>query len=164
MTCIYQAGGKPKTTTKAPPKLVTSWDDDWEEERTTHLPPTAPPHQKKRKKKEERTARGPPPCLYHRASFAPGNSGFLMIECLGPGIPSTAIYRVLPEYSYKAIKLVVHIQNNTRLTERIARVALPQVKTFPVMISGGYHAHVRMFLPPGLREDEITRYPMILHM
>lgn len=32
------------------------------------------------------------------------------------------------------------------------------------MISGGYHAQVRLFLPPGLREDEITRYPMVVHM
>lgn len=48
--------------------------------------------------------------------------------------------------------------------EKISRTALPQVKTFPVMISGGYHAQVRLFLPPGLREDEITRYPMVVHM
>lgn len=32
------------------------------------------------------------------------------------------------------------------------------------MISGGYHAQVRLYLPPGLREDEITRYPLILHV
>jgi inactive dipeptidyl peptidase 10 len=50
------------------------------------------------------------------------------------------------------------------LQERVARVALPQIKTFPVMISGGYHAQVRLFLPPGLREDEITKYPMVVHV
>lgn len=37
-------------------------------------------------------------------------------------------------------------------------MAMPQIKTFPVQISGGYQAHVRLHLPPGLREDEITRY------
>lgn len=59
---------------------------------------------------------------------------------------------------------VFYVQNNTRLKERVALIAMPQVKTFPVMISGGYNAQVRMYLPPGLRDDEITRYPMILHV
>lgn len=48
------------------------------------------------------------------------------------------------------------------LRDAVAATAMPQIRTFPVMISGGYHAQVRLFLPPGLREDEITRYPMIL--
>lgn len=46
----------------------------------------------------------------------------------------------------------------------MSRTALPQVKTFPVMISGGYYARVRLYLPPGLREDEITRYPMVVNI
>ncbi|XP_034669414.1 uncharacterized protein LOC117902264 isoform X1 [Drosophila subobscura] len=62
------------------------------------------------------------------------------------------------------LELLVTIQNNTRLKEKMAKTALPQVKTFPVMISGGYHAQVRLYLPPVLREDEITRYPTILHV
>lgn len=48
--------------------------------------------------------------------------------------------------------------------ERIAKIALPQIKTFPVQISGGYNAQVRLHLPPGLREDEITRYPMVVQV
>lgn len=62
------------------------------------------------------------------------------------------------------LELLFTVQNNTRLKEKMSKVALPQVKTFPVMISGGYHAQVRLFLPPVLREDEITRYPTILHV
>lgn len=104
------------------------------------------------------------PCQFHKASFAPSISGFLVIECLGPGIPTSAIYRVSNAFAEKPLTLIFHVQNNTRLKERVAMVALPQVRTFPVMISGGYHAQVRLFLPPGLREDEITRYPLILHV
>lgn len=48
--------------------------------------------------------------------------------------------------------------------KKMSRTALPQVKTFPVMISGGYYARVRLYLPPGLREDEITRYPMVVNI
>lgn len=46
----------------------------------------------------------------------------------------------------------------------MANIALPQVKTFPVQISGGYNAQVRLYLPPGLREDEITRYPLVVQV
>lgn len=88
----------------------------------------------------------------------------MVINCLGPGIPSSAIYRIVPTHLERPIELVYHVQNNTRLRERVAAIAMPQIRTFPVMISGGYHAQVRLFLPPGLREDEITRYPLILHV
>lgn len=86
------------------------------------------------------------------------------MECLGPGIPTSAIYRITHHYGLNPLAPIFYIQNNTKLKERVALVALPQVRTFPVMISGGYHAQVRLYLPPGLREDEITRYPLILHV
>lgn len=104
------------------------------------------------------------PCQYHNVIFAPGNSGYAIIECLGPNIPTSAIYKVSGEMGQKPLQTLFYIQNNTQLRERISTIALPQVKTFPVMISGGYHAQVRLYLPPGLREDEITRYPLILHV
>lgn len=92
-------------------------------------------------------------------------AGLVVIDCLGPGIPTSAIYRVSGSFAAeKPLHLIFHIQNNTRLRDRVALVAMPQIKTFPVLISGGYHAQVRLFLPPGLREDEITRYPLILHV
>ncbi|XP_071447792.1 prolyl endopeptidase FAP isoform X1 [Hetaerina americana] len=56
------------------------------------------------------------------------------------------------------------LQDNAKLQQRLSRLALPQVKTFPVQISGGYHAQVRLHLPPGLREDEITRYPLVVQV
>lgn len=79
-------------------------------------------------------------------------------------VPTSAIYRIGATYRDKPLEPIFFIQNNTRLRQRVAQIALPQVKTFPVMISGGYHAQVRLYLPPGLREDEITRYPLILHV
>lgn len=102
------------------------------------------------------------PCQYHTAAFSSGVNGLVLINCLGPGVPSSAIYRVITSYQDSPLEIVLHVQNNTALKERLAVVALPQIRTFPVLISGGYHAQVRLFLPPGLREDEITRYPLIL--
>ncbi|GLG95165.1 Venom dipeptidyl peptidase 4 [Gryllus bimaculatus] len=61
-------------------------------------------------------------------------------------------------------RLLATLQNNSALVERASKMALPQVKTFPVQISGGYHAQVRLHLPPGLREDEITRYPLVVQV
>lgn len=119
---------------------------------------------------------------------------FVLVECLGPVVPTSTIYGLktaageakakrqtapseqetvdveeevatLPvEPKSQFLELLFTVQNNTRLKEKMSKVALPQVKTFPVMISGGYHAQVRLFLPPVLREDEITRYPTILHV
>ena len=89
-------------------------------------------------------------------------NGLAIIECLGPGVPSSAVFRIY--WNKMSPERIFHIQNNSRLRERVAGVAMPQVRQFPVMISGGYHAQVRLYLPPGLREDEITRYPMILHV
>lgn len=61
------------------------------------------------------------------------------------------------------MELITVVQNNYALRHLMSQIALPQIRTFPVVISGGYNAQVRLFLPPVLREDEITRYPTILH-
>lgn len=79
-------------------------------------------------------------------------------------LPTDAPVEENIEPKLQFLELLATVQNNTRLKEKMAKVALPQVKTFPVMISGGYHAQVRLHLPPVLREDEITRYPTILHV
>lgn len=50
------------------------------------------------------------------------------------------------------------------MREKIDKMAMPQIKTFPVQISGGYLAQVRLHLPPGLREEEITRYPLVVQV
>ncbi|XP_037042079.1 inactive dipeptidyl peptidase 10 [Bradysia coprophila] len=148
------------TTTHNPPKLQTAWDDDWEAEHTVPPPTTQAPKRPKKKSSVQKTPM--PACQYHKATFSPGSVGLVIIECLGPGVPSSAIYRI--GTGHKVLEPLFFIQNNTRLRDRISQIALPQVKTFPVMISGGYHAQVRLYLPPGLREDEITRYPLILHV
>lgn len=164
LTCSPDELNPGSPSTNAPPRLVTSWDDDWEEEPT--LPPlTTPMPKRKRARKEPIQKVEPPACQYFNAIFAPGVLSLAIIECLGPGVPSSAIYRMPIEFNaQKGMEPIFYVQNNTLLRQRVAKIALPQVKSFPVMISGGYHAQVRLFLPPGLREDEITRYPLILHV
>ncbi|CAG5083318.1 Similar to DPP10: Inactive dipeptidyl peptidase 10 (Homo sapiens) [Cotesia congregata] len=98
-------------------------------------------------------------CQYHNAIFSPGNEYFVL-ECLGPGVPTSSLYKI----EAPVPRFISLLQNNTLLRERIAKIALPQIKTFPVQISGGYNAQVRLYLPPGLREEEITRYPMVVQV
>ncbi|KAF7993846.1 hypothetical protein HCN44_011115 [Aphidius gifuensis] len=98
-------------------------------------------------------------CQYHAASFPVGLE-FFVLECLGPGVPTVSLWKTeSPQPRFIAV-----LQNNTELQEKISKIALPQIKTFPVQISGGYNAQVRLYLPPGLREDEITRYPMVVQV
>ncbi|KZC11531.1 Seprase, partial [Dufourea novaeangliae] len=116
-------------------------------------------------KKQKLKAHVPPtfmeePCQYHNAIFPRGSTNYFVLECYGPSIPTVSLYKTeLP-----MPRLIYVLQNNTQLRERVGNLALPQIKTFPVQISGGYNAQVRLHLPPGLREDEITRYPLIVQV
>ncbi len=56
------------------------------------------------------------------------------------------------------------IQSNDVLVNLSRGMAFPQIRTFPVLLSSGQSAQVRLLLPPGLREDEITQYPLILNV
>lgn len=100
------------------------------------------------------------PCLYHNAIFSPGSASYFVLECLGPDVPTSALYKA----SMPQPRLILHLQNNTRVKEKVDKMAMPQIKTFPVQISGGYLAQVRLHLPPGLREEEITRYPLVVQV
>lgn len=100
------------------------------------------------------------PCLFHNAIFSPSSASYFVLECLGPGVPTNALYKA----SLPLPRMILHLQNNTRLKEKVEKMAMPQIKIFPVQISGGYLAQVRLFLPPGLREEEITRYPLVVNV
>ncbi|XP_072379446.1 inactive dipeptidyl peptidase 10 isoform X2 [Diabrotica undecimpunctata] len=131
---------------------TNTWDEDDDD-----IVVTTPPTRKKRKK--QKVVEKEPPCLYHNVVFSP-NSAYYVLECLGPGIPTSILYKTGMPKS----KILMWLQNNTELKERVEEMAMPQIRTFPVQISGGYQAHVRLHLPPGLREDEITRYPLIVQV
>ncbi|CAK9813213.1 Inactive dipeptidyl peptidase 10 [Anthophora plagiata] len=116
-------------------------------------------------KKQKSKVYNPPkftdqPCQYHNAIFPTVGTDYFILECYGPSIPTVTLYKT----KFPMPRLIYVLQNNTLLRERVAKLALPQVKTFPVQISGGYNAQVKLHLPPGLREDEITRYPLIVQV
>lgn len=96
-------------------------------------------------------------CLYNSASFSE-DALYYVLECLGPGVPKLQLWSADPN------KLVEVLDTNDELKERISTRALPQVKFFQVPINENYNANVRLYLPPTLREDEITKYPMLVEV
>ncbi|VEN54444.1 unnamed protein product, partial [Callosobruchus maculatus] len=132
---------------------TSNWDDDDDDTVIT----TPSPRKKKKKQKVKKEKE--PPCLYHNALFSP-NSQHYVLECLGPGVPTVSLWKA----SMPRPRHLLWMQNNTAVRNKLETMALPQVKTFSVVVSGGFPAQVRLHLPPGLREDEITRYPLVVQV
>lgn len=157
LTCSASTADYPRMTSAAAAKADVSWEapesfEDMPDSFSDSLD-------------EDDGSEGlPDACQYFAASFAPHNNEYALIDCLGPDIPTSWIYRFSVDPNKDPITPVYLLQNNTELKERVAKIAMPQVRTFPVMISGGYHAQVRLYLPPGLRDDEITKYPTVVHV
>ncbi|KAK4304092.1 hypothetical protein Pmani_023954 [Petrolisthes manimaculis] len=99
-------------------------------------------------------------CLFNRAHFSKSFSYFVL-ECLGPDVPRVYLFS-----AWSAPEVIYTLDDNNEVRWRVAEMALPQVRRFKVQLEGGpeYTYHVQLYLPPGLREDEITTYPMVLYM
>lgn len=96
-------------------------------------------------------------CLYNRVHMSPDFS-YYVLECLGPDTPS--IYLV----DSSLAKKILILNHGAELAENVNELAMPQVKTFSVEIKGGFHAQVRLYLPPAAKEDEEVSFPLILHI
>lgn len=96
-------------------------------------------------------------CLYNKVHFSHDFSYYVQ-ECLGPATPS--VYLV--ETSTMAKIMVLH--SGSLLRSRLAQLAIPQIRTVSVEVKDGFHAQVRLFLPPGMKEEEEVAFPLIVHM
>lgn len=169
ITCTEMSDGYRKEHRTASSSHYSSSSDnnyirDHYETQTENVKVEGQPKENVTKKQKSKAYTAPKftdqPCQYHNAIFPPIGTDYFVLECYGPGIPTVTLYKT----DFPMPHLIYVLQNNTLLRERIAKLALPQVKTFPVQISGGYNAQVKLYLPPGLREDEITRYPLIVQV
>ncbi|XP_046386963.1 inactive dipeptidyl peptidase 10-like isoform X2 [Ischnura elegans] len=132
-----------------------------------------------------------PPCLFTSAIFSP-NARYFVHECLGPDPPvitlvdagaivmtgsgeshssnsvssgagsSSNSSQQPPTNAYEA--RIAILDSHDRLREHLSAMAMPQVKTFQVEVENGYHAQVRLHLPPGLREYEEMTFPLVLQV
>ncbi|CAL8070496.1 unnamed protein product [Orchesella dallaii] len=81
-----------------------------------------------------------------------------------PVLPGISIVEDEPHSSTPNLNVLEILQNNDALLALTRTMAFPQVRTFAVHTMGGHTVQVRLLLPPGLREDEITRYPLVLNV
>ncbi|XP_017056243.1 inactive dipeptidyl peptidase 10 isoform X2 [Drosophila ficusphila] len=99
----------------------------------------------------------PKNCLFNRVQFSQDYSYYVQ-ECLGPEAPS--VYLVETASNDK-----IYVLNaGDVLRHRLSQLAVPQSRTFSVEIRHGFHAQVRLFLPPGMREEEDVAFPLVLHV
>lgn len=96
-------------------------------------------------------------CLYNRI-YMSTHFSYYVLECLGPDPPS--IYLV----DSSLAKKIFIINDGLELAQNVIELALPQVRTFSVEIRDGFHAQVRLLLPPMAKEDEEVSFPLILHI
>ncbi|XP_037029793.1 inactive dipeptidyl peptidase 10-like isoform X2 [Bradysia coprophila] len=96
-------------------------------------------------------------CLFNRCYFSKDYSYYVQ-ECLGPETPS--IYLVETSTMTK----IVVLHSGDALRNRLSQLAIPQIRTVSVEIRYGFHAKVRLFLPPGMKEEEEVAFPLIVHM
>lgn len=96
-------------------------------------------------------------CKYNKVYFSRDYSYYVQ-ECLGPDSPS--VYLVETSTNNK----VVVLHNGDMLRWKLSQLALPQFRTFSVEIRHGFHAQVRLMLPPGMKEEEEIVIPLILQM
>ncbi|XP_076313109.1 prolyl endopeptidase FAP-like isoform X1 [Tachypleus tridentatus] len=96
-------------------------------------------------------------CLYNSATLSLG-AKYYILECLGPGVPRIELRQV------EENKLLLVLDNNEGLRELYHQRVFPKVQTFRVRLTASFSAIVRLFLPPQLRKEEITKYPMLVYV
>ncbi|KAG1652992.1 Inactive dipeptidyl peptidase 10 [Nymphon striatum] len=94
-------------------------------------------------------------CLYNDAKFSP-NHKYYILECLGPGVPYSALYRI---HNNTFVKL---LDQNDEVRNFVAYRAMPQNRTFLVPLPSKFTAVVRLYLPPTFREADAKKYPMVV--
>lgn len=96
-------------------------------------------------------------CLFNKIIFSP-NFGYYIQQCLGPERPATFIVDTSTN------KKIFVLDSNDQLTDLLRDFALPQVRKMSVELKEGFLAQVRLFLPPGMKDEEEVAFPLILQM
>uniref|UniRef100_A0A182J433 Peptidase S9 prolyl oligopeptidase catalytic domain-containing protein n=1 Tax=Anopheles atroparvus TaxID=41427 RepID=A0A182J433_ANOAO len=106
---------------------------------------------------EHESQRRPNNCLYNRVAFNDDYTYFVQ-ECLGPESPSTYLVEAGSERKVRVLN------DGNELRDQLVQLAKPQIMTFSVQIKYDFNAQVKLFLPPGVKEDDDMQLPLILHI
>lgn len=55
-------------------------------------------------------------------------------------------------------------EGNHAVTEMIAEKSQPIVYRYKIPVAGGFHAQVRLLIPPGAELSGATKYPMLVYV
>ncbi|XP_055588081.1 inactive dipeptidyl peptidase 10 isoform X2 [Uranotaenia lowii] len=96
-------------------------------------------------------------CLFNKIYFNVDYTHYVQ-ECLGPESPSLYLVEALNN------KKIFVLDDGNRLRAQLAELAKPQIMTFSVEIKYDFNAQVKIFLPPGIKEDDDMLLPLILQV
>ncbi|XP_065094399.1 inactive dipeptidyl peptidase 10 [Ochlerotatus camptorhynchus] len=96
-------------------------------------------------------------CLYNKVYFNFDYTYYVQ-ECLGPESPSSYIVNTISG------KKIFILDNGNHLRDMLIEFAKPQIMTFSVQIKYDFNAQVKLFLPPGIKEDDDMLLPLILQV
>ncbi|RWS06757.1 prolyl endopeptidase FAP-like protein, partial [Dinothrombium tinctorium] len=96
-------------------------------------------------------------CLYNFAKFSE-KAKYYVFGCMGPQVPKFELR------NSRSNQFLVTLQSNELIKEKLAIKLLPRIKKFTVPLEGGFNASVELYIPPSLREDESTKYPLLIHV
>ncbi|XP_055619338.1 inactive dipeptidyl peptidase 10 isoform X2 [Toxorhynchites rutilus septentrionalis] len=96
-------------------------------------------------------------CLYNKIYFSTDYTYYVQ-ECLGPESPSLYIVDAV------SLKKIFILNDGNRLRQGLTELAKPQIMTFSVEIKYDFNAQVKLFLPPGIKEDDDMLLPLILQV
>lgn len=96
-------------------------------------------------------------CLFNQCYFSKDYSYYVQ-ECLGPETPSTYLVET------STMTKIVVLHGGDLLRSRLAQLATPQIRVLTVEVRHGFQSKVRLFLPPGMKEEEEVAFPLIVHM
>lgn len=96
-------------------------------------------------------------CLYNKIYFNTDYTYYVQ-ECLGPESPSLYIVDAV------SLKKIFVLNDGNHLRQRLTELAKPQIMTFSVEIKYDFNAQVKLFLPPGIKEDDDMLLPLILQV
>ncbi|XP_055547430.1 inactive dipeptidyl peptidase 10 [Wyeomyia smithii] len=96
-------------------------------------------------------------CLYNKIYFNLDYTYYVQ-ECLGPESPSLYIVDA------NTGRIIFILNDGNQLRRRLSQLAKPQIMTFSVLIKYDFNAQVKLFLPPGIKEDDDILLPLILQV
>ena len=109
-----------------------------------------------------------------------------MLQCLGPDVPSSYLVSTITSQQptdpktdkdadnnkggdakdiKNAVKLVHVLDLNNDTKENVNALAWPNIEIDEnVTLPNGRKVRTKLYLPPELRKNEITKYPMVVHV